>query len=231
MSILAVAWDIDGTLVDSEPLHLLALLSVCDDLGLDLHHLPEDAFRGVHMHDVWTALKDGLPPGLERDDWIARITGLYVARSSALRPEPGAVETLSALQAMGMRQACVSNSSRAIVDANIRALGIEPCLEFTISFDDVSAGKPNPEPYRLAHLRFALEPACVAAVEDSDTGARSARMAGLFTIGYGRGGETVHDVDRLVARLADIPQLLPRTDQPTAASPARPAPLPRPIGV
>jgi len=51
-----VAWDIDGTLADSEPLHLRCLLKVCGDFGLDLSGDPDKRFLGTHMHDVWRAL-------------------------------------------------------------------------------------------------------------------------------------------------------------------------------
>ena len=88
-----------------------------------------------------------------------------------LKPTPGALEAVRALAALGVAQACVSNSGRAIVDANLDALGIRPTMAFSISLDDVSAGKPDPEPYREAARRFAL-PGGVAAVEDSGAGAR-----------------------------------------------------------
>ena len=173
----AVAWDLDGTLIDSEGLHQRALIESSAAFGADLSDLPDEAFRGVHMRDVWTALKPRFPNGVERQAWLAAIERFYVARAPGLKPTPGALEAVRALAALGVAQACVSNSGRAVVDANLDALGIRRTMAFSISLDDVSAGKPDPEPYREAARRFALPPAAVVAVEDSGAGARSARAA------------------------------------------------------
>ncbi len=59
--IRAIAWDIDGTLIDSEPLHHEALVHASLQFGVDLRDLPSEAYQGVHIGDVWIALRDRLP--------------------------------------------------------------------------------------------------------------------------------------------------------------------------
>ena len=115
-----------------------------------------EAFRGVHAIDIWEALKPRFPPSSSFKTWIAAIEGYYVAHAGELEPIPGALEAMRELAARGVAQACVSNSGRTIVDANIEALGIGKIIAFSLSLDDVSAGKPDPEPYREAARRFAL---------------------------------------------------------------------------
>ena len=147
--------------------------------GIDLSDLPEQHFRGIHMGDVWTALRARLPPALQEAEWLYAITSHYIADRGVLKPLPGAVETIAALAIREVPQACVSNSHRAIVETNLDALGISRFMAFTIAFDDVAAGKPDPEPYRIAARRFGLAPAAVLAVEDSEAGLISAAAAGL----------------------------------------------------
>lgn len=202
--IAAVAWDIDGTLIDSEPLHHRALLEASLGFGTDLSDLPDMAFRGVHMPDVWEILRPRLPGDLARDAWLAAIEAAYVAGSDRLVPMAGAVETMRTLASRGLRQVAVSNSSRAIVDANIAALGVAPLLEFSISLDDVARGKPFPEPYALAARRLGLPPARVAAVEDSATGLASARAAGLRGIFIGPGDAVPEGADVHLRSLAEL---------------------------
>lgn len=184
MSYQAIAWDVDGTLVDSEPLHHRALVAVCSGYGIDLSHIPESRFCGVHINDVWLQLRSLLPATAIRERWLAEIETWYIAHSAELAPIDGSVETLRQLQINGVRQACVSNSSQRIVEANLRALGVFDTMAFIISLDDVERGKPDAEPYLKAQSRFGLAAHQVLAVEDSVTGVLAARAAGLDVAGY-----------------------------------------------
>jgi HAD superfamily hydrolase (TIGR01509 family) len=208
-SLRAVAWDIDGTLIDSEPLHDAVLNEICFSYGATLTDIPPDHFRGVHMPDVWKALQHRHPKGLEEKEWYDAIIGRYVERAVELQPLPGALETMRALSAAGIRQVCVSNSGRRVVDANLAALAILDLIDFSISLDDVSAGKPEPEPYLLAASRLGIPTAEIAAVEDSVAGATSARAAGLRVFGLAamEGGH-IEPAHVTIHRLHDLPGLI-----------------------
>ncbi len=208
MSLLAVAWDIDGTLVDSEPLHHRALVAACRNWGVDLSDLSDQAFRGVHMGDVWLALRHRLPASLRQEEWAAAIDSYYAANRAQLSPMPGAVETIRTLNDSGVKQACVSNSGRSVVDANLDTLGILDCLAFSISLDDVTVGKPDPLPYAEACRRLAVLPHQMIAIEDSLTGIRSARSAGLVVAGYGAESWAPGEVDHTIRYLPDLLRLL-----------------------
>lgn len=203
-SLKAVAWDIDGTLIDSEPLHHRALLAACRALGSDLSDLPDQAFRGIHMGDVWKLVSPRLAVEVTEAEWAALIDTHYTENRASLIALPGAVATIRALEKLGVAQACVSNSSRSVVDANIAALGIADAIAFSFSLNDVTAGKPDPEPYRRACARLGLPPESVVAVEDSRSGALSARAAGLFVVGYTPTGGGFEAVDLEIDRLEDL---------------------------
>jgi len=200
----AIAWDIDGTLIDSEPLHERALVAVSASFGVDLSDLEPDGFRGVHAIDTWKALKPRFPSGAVFETWIAAIERYYVEHAGELAPNPGALEAMGELAKRGVAQACVSNSGRAIVDANIEALGVDKIIAFSMSLDDVASGKPDPEPFREAARRLGAEPHATVAVEDSGAGARSARAAGLFVVGYAPSGEPFIGADRSIAELIEV---------------------------
>jgi HAD superfamily hydrolase (TIGR01509 family) len=208
MNIAAVAWDIDGTLADSEGLHHRALLEASAGWGVDLSDLPDRAFSGVHMRDVWRALEKRLPPDLTERAFLTAIEDRYVDRRQEILALPGAIETIGALAAQGVRQVCVSNSSRRVVDANLDALAIGENIAFSISLDDVAMGKPDPEPYRKAVELLGLAPSAVLAVEDSQTGARSARAAGLFVVGFMPSGLSFEPADARIVRLSEVLSLV-----------------------
>lgn len=205
MKFNAIAWDVDGTLVDSEPLHHRALLATCQRFGLDLRFLPITRFYGVHINDVWLALRADLPADLDRELWLQGIEDYYHDHSSELVAIPGSRETIRQLAAKGIRQACVSNSGRRIVESNLEALGVREFIDVVVTLDDVHAGKPSPEPYQQAIGAFGLPAAAVLAVEDSTTGMRSAQAAGMHVAFYGAspaGEQRVTEITSL-ARILD----------------------------
>lgn len=208
MSLRALAWDIDGTLIDSEPLHYRALMAGSGHFGVDLSDLAEDHFLGTHMGGVWDEVRQRFPAAVTFDTWLARINAYYIDARHELQPIDGALNAIQHASNVGLDQVCVSNSSRPIVDANIAALGLTPHIRFAISRNDVEKGKPDPEPYAQAAVRLDLEPRQMIAVEDSLTGAASARAAGMTVVGY----RLPHhpSVDYTLSSYAELPAILER---------------------
>jgi beta-phosphoglucomutase-like phosphatase (HAD superfamily) len=162
--IQAVIWDIDGTLIDSEPLHLEALLRVCERYGVNISDLPDDHFVGVNIYGVWQTLCERFPSDLRMQSWVDELNAIYAAGTGKLEPISGALAVVRSLAKRGIRQAAVSNSNRIVVDANVSTLGITSILEFSLSLDDVTHGKPAPEPYLTALKRLGLRPTQALAV-------------------------------------------------------------------
>jgi len=202
--IRAVAWDIDGTLIDSEPLHHEAMVQASLQFGIDLRDLPSEAYQGVHMRDVWITLRDRFPQDMDKEVWMTAIEAYYDANRQRLRPIDGAVAVVRQLSELGVVQACVSNSRRVTVDANIAVLGIGENILFSVSLDDVDHGKPAPHPYRLAIRKIDLHHEEIIAIEDSETGARSARTAGLKVVGYRIGKAAREMIDWRIESLAEV---------------------------
>jgi HAD superfamily hydrolase (TIGR01509 family) len=178
----AVYWDMDGTLIDSEPLHDEALVSAMKAVGIspppDLH----ERVLGIAAWPVYEMMRDEFGLKLPFDDWIRRKYAYYLEHVHRLKPREGALEIFRDLQRMGVAQAVVSNSDRLIVDANLRAVGIvEPGFK-TVSRNDVAEGKPHPEPFLRAAWLTGIDPANTVVMEDSHTGSRAGLAAGMRTI-------------------------------------------------
>ncbi len=193
--IKAVAWDIDGTLIDSEPLHLRSLLLVCESHNVDISDLPDEKFIGVNLYGVWKELSRRFPADLKFSKWVTQINDCYLAQSSTLSIMPHAAEVIRRLNALGVPQVAVSNSNRLIVDVNLSAIGVSEFISFSVSLEDVERGKPDPLPYQLAIKKLQLRPNEILAVEDSYSGIISARDAGLKTavLNINRNFETATD--------------------------------------
>lgn len=178
----AVYWDMDGTLVDSEPLHDLALSAALESVGIappaDLH----ERVLGQAAYPVYEMMRDEFGVRLAFEDWIRRKYDYYLLHAVTLRPREGALEIFRDLQRLRIAQAVVSNSDRLIVDANLRAVGlVEPGMK-SISRNDVREGKPHAEPFLRAAWLTGIDPAESVVMEDSFTGATAGVAAGMKTI-------------------------------------------------
>ena len=206
----AVAWDVDGTLVDSEPLHLRALQSVCDANGVNITDHGTTPFIGVAIMDVWRLLeprfkgKLGQKTGNAEREFRQAVTQHYLALASEVRVLPGASQALEHLSKGGVALTAVSNSERPIVLANLRAVGALDLFRAIVSLDDVRQPKPAAEPYARALAALGVQAREAWAVEDSHSGAQSARAAGLRVLIVGedpkaQGEQRLHN-------LLDFPQ-------------------------
>lgn len=79
----AIAWDIDGTLIDSEPVHHKALMAVSIRYGVEID-ADDTRFIGVAMSDVWTVLSPLYPRSLDSATWLAEIVDAYIERVAEL---------------------------------------------------------------------------------------------------------------------------------------------------
>ena len=178
----AVYWDMDGTLIDSEPLHERALVSALESEGIspppDLH----ERVLGRAARPVYEMMRTEFGLTLPFEVWIARKYDFYLSNAASLKARPGALEIYRDLKKKGVVQAVVSNSDRLIVDANLRAIGIHEAGMKTVSRNDVREGKPHPEPFLRAAWLTGIDVADSVVMEDSPTGASAGLAARIRTI-------------------------------------------------
>jgi beta-phosphoglucomutase-like phosphatase (HAD superfamily) len=155
----AVYWDMDGTLIDSEPLHEQALIAVLKSRGITPPANLHNRVVGIAARPVYEMMRKEFGLDLPFDDWILRKYVYYMEHAAQLKPRPGAIEVFRDLKAAGVAQAVVSNSDRLIVEVNLRMIGIDAPGIKTVTRNDVRAGKPDPEPFMRAAYLTGVEPA------------------------------------------------------------------------
>jgi beta-phosphoglucomutase-like phosphatase (HAD superfamily) len=205
----AVLWDIDGTLLDSEPHHFNSLVVVCAAHGQTLAKSEYDRLLGRSMAEVYAMLNAAQPLPLDLPQLAAACSDYYVANVADVPARTGALEKVAELAERGIPQACVSNSGRRVVEANfgaiVNTIAMPEALRFALSRDDVTHGKPHPEPYLRAAERLGVHPSACLVVEDSPIGARSGKAAGMVTIAWPQHATLEFDpVDHLISDLADL---------------------------
>lgn len=178
----AVYWDMDGTLIDSEPLHEQAMAAVLRSLGITPPTDLYESIIGIAAMPIYEKMRDRLGLTLSFDDWIARKYIYYMERVGTLAPREGAVDTFLSLRAQGVPQAVVSNSDRLIVEANMRVIGIDRPGMKSVARNDVRLGKPDPEAYLRAAWLTGVDPSDSFVVEDTVTGSLAGLAAGMRTL-------------------------------------------------
>ena len=178
----AVLFDMDGLLVDSEPLWFEVERAVMARLGGQWGEADQRALIGGSLDRTVSRLLARAAAPASREDvarWlVAEMAALILARGLPL--QPGAGPLLAALDAAGVPCALVTASSRAIMDAVLTVTGLS--FDVTVCGEDVRRGKPDPEPYLLAAARLGVPAAGCVVLEDSPTGIAAARAAGCPVI-------------------------------------------------
>ncbi len=180
----AVVWDVDGVLIDSEPLHFECLTAVCARYGQVFDDADNKRWLGKSFPEMWAGIPALRALGLGFEALRAELIDYYLARVHAGMARPPAPAIVAALAARGVPQAAASSSPRPIVEANVAAVGAKPHLAAALAVDDVAAGKPAPDLYLAAAARLGLHPAECLAVEDTATGVAAAKAAGLAAIAW-----------------------------------------------
>jgi HAD superfamily hydrolase (TIGR01509 family) len=183
MNLEAVLWDMDGTLVDTEPDWIASEFDVVARHGnggwSETHG---HALVGMDLRDAARYMQAHGGVRLEVPELIECLLDGVVSRVQTRVPwRPGARELLTELAHEGVPCALVTMSWKRFTDAILHDLP-SGVFQAVVTGDDVERGKPDPEPYRLGAARLGFDPAQCLAIEDSPTGARSAMAAGCVVL-------------------------------------------------
>ena len=179
----AVLWDMDGTLVDTEPYWIACEFDLVAEFGGSWNADDAHSIVGFDLLDAAAELRARGGVGLEPTEIVERLLDGVIAKVADELPwRPGAPELLAECVAADVPCALVTMSWRRLADAVLRAAP-EGSFVASVTGDEVSNGKPDPEPYLAAAAALGVNPAECVAIEDSPTGVAAARAAGCATLG------------------------------------------------
>jgi HAD superfamily hydrolase (TIGR01509 family) len=178
----AVLFDMDGLLIDTEPIWFEVETQILDELGAVWEHGDHAALLGsslaVASRFIANRAGGAMTPQQVSDQLLLRMRERL---SHAPVLQPGVVALIHELDAAGVPRALVSSSFRVLVEAALE--GVAPLTFDTVVVgDEVSNAKPHPEPYLLGALKLGVDASQCVAFEDSPSGANSASAAGCFVI-------------------------------------------------
>ena len=183
----AVIFDMDGVIIDSEPLYFQIQEELFNDLGFTVSKSEYDTFIGAGMKLMWERL-------CSKHNIQFTVAELIIMNneviynsfnnSDSLQTIDGFISFLTLIKTMGMKTAVASSTSKKIINVILSKLGIIDEFDIIVSSEEVLKSKPEPDIFIEAKKRLNIDPGKCIVIEDSTNGVIAAVKAGMKCIGF-----------------------------------------------
>lgn len=185
--IKCVFFDMDGVLVNTEPLHYEIWKQVFQSRGLIIDYEHYKGCIGSNVNRLLTLILEGYGRDFFGDKKLleeyAEQKESYI-KAHGIPKIPGAARIVRKLREKGYRLAVVSSSPQKYIEMMIGKLGLIDCFEALFSGDGIARPKPAPDVYLAAAAAFQVHPEECAVIEDSQNGCLAAKAAGMICYGF-----------------------------------------------
>ena len=205
----AVIFDLDGVLIDSEPLHCKADTRLLRELGADPPANYFDRFTGWTDAAMWEAIKTDyhLTKSIDQLMKMQVPIKLNLLQEGAYKAIPGIVEMLEEINTVRIPIAIASSSPRKFIEAAVKKIGIEQYFKILVSGEEIERSKPEPDIFLKAALLLNVNPSECLVVEDSNSGTIAAKKAGMKCIGYQNVNSGIQDLSNADFIVNDIREI------------------------
>ncbi len=180
-----IIFDMDGVILDSEPLHEIARQRMFQSLGIT----PDESFPspvGNSASGYWRKIMglfqmEGDPVGLQEEQY--RLVAELIVENNVPVSE-GFMDVINYAKENDIKVGLASSSTRALVDETLRLLNVTQYFDCVVSGDEIPKKKPAPDIYLRVLELIGVPAECAVAVEDTKSGTIAAKDAGIFCYGY-----------------------------------------------
>lgn len=181
--IKAVIFDMDGLMVDTEPLYSQAMQQVAIKRGKSFTLELKQKMMGRVAIDSMRIFKEALRLDESPEEILEEREEIYGKLiADGVNPMPGLFKVLELLNKMGIKKAIASSSKRCWIELIINKLGIEKQFEIIVCGQEIERGKPNPDIYLLAAKKLNIRPEECLVLEDTVSGLTGAKAANMKCI-------------------------------------------------
>jgi HAD superfamily hydrolase (TIGR01549 family) len=208
--IKAVIFDMDGVIIDSEPLYFQIQQRLFKELNISVSELEYDAFIGAGMQFMWEILSSRYSLPLTVPHLISlnneRIYDTF-NKLVTLESTQGFLPLLTSIKKLKIKTAVASSTSKKIINVILSKLEIIQEFDVIVSSEEVPHSKPEPDIFLETAERLNVDPANCIVIEDSTNGVKAAVKAGMQCIGFANknsGDQDLSNADIVVYKFSEI---------------------------
>lgn len=207
--IKAVLFDMDGVIIDSEPLHFEADEKLMTDLGYSVPDNYFASFIGISNPDMWKQVKDAFQMKESIDTLLElqKKINTQLLEDAVLEPIKGIRPLLESLKSNQIKTGIGSSSSTECIKQVVSKFNLNSHFDVLQSGEEVENGKPEPDVYLEVARRLNVMPHECVVIEDAHAGVNAAKKAGMFCIGYqnpNSGNQDLAKADWIVHSIEEI---------------------------
>ncbi|MFE9274971.1 HAD family hydrolase [Paenibacillus glucanolyticus] len=210
--IQAFIFDMDGVIIDSEPMHFEVDIQVMNYYGSAITHEQLEQYVGMTNPEMWAAVKEqhNLTPSVSEIIEYQLSNKIEMLTSSEMEPIDGIRELLAELKARNIPAAIASSSPPVFIKAVLRKFDLLDHFECVVSGEEVERGKPAPDVYLKAAELLGVKPQDCMVLEDARHGVAAAKAAGMKCIGFvnpNSGNQDLSQADYMVHAVSEVAQI------------------------
>lgn len=210
-----IIFDMDGVLINTEPLHFEVWREVLSEYGFSIDFNHYKGCIGSTLSYLFEIINREY--GVLFSDQSGALRRFHEVNYRKMKAEgiprmTGAIETLTELKRRGFRMAVASSSPQDVIEYCMETVGLLNCFDFLFSGERVARPKPFPDIFLEVASRLNANSSDCVVVEDSQNGSRAAKAAGMYCIGLKNpdsGDQDLSAADRIIRRLPELLDILP----------------------
>lgn len=206
----AVIFDMDGVIIDSEPIHSLMKIRTFQHYGLPLTPAECLPYMGRTTKSMFQYFIEKYDPSISLAEMVRYKHAIYLEAlrsDDSIQPIEGIVELLQQLAERRILAGIGSSSGRQVIQAVVDKFRLEKYFQSILSGADLPNSKPDPAVYLLSAERLGVKPAECLVIEDAAAGVAAAKAAGMYCIAYrnpNSGQQDLSGADEIVHSIAAI---------------------------
>jgi len=205
----AFIFDMDGVIIDSEPIHFEIDTKTMKHFGVEISNKELEKYVGMTNPEMWKLIKDDYNITESINEIINYQLGnkIKILRESNIEPIEGIKELIFQLKNENISIAVASSSPRKFIQEVLIKFNLIDCFQYIVSGEEVAKGKPAPDIYIEAAKQLGVNTEHCIVIEDSRNGVLAAKNAGMKCIGYrniNSGNQNLSQADIVIKSIKEV---------------------------